>query len=79
MPTVADFGIHGRVDPELLAGIVAYTRAMIEAGNAAEGAGTKSQKSSSAVASMAASAATFAVGANAVIQFGQTEIGRAHV
>ena len=77
MPTVADFGIHGRVDPELLAGIVAYTRAMIEAGNAAEGAGTKSQKSSSAVASMAASAATFAVGANAVIQFGQTVVAAA--
>ena len=68
---MTDLGIHGRVDPELLAGITEYIRGMQGAGAAAEGAGAKAQRSNVSIAGLASAASSFSVGANAVIQFGE--------
>ena len=72
---MTDLGIHGRVDPELLAGIAAYMQGMQGAGAASEAAGQKAAASGSAWGNLSTRIGSGAIAFNAVVQSAQTIAG----
>ncbi len=72
---MTDLGIHGRVDPELLAGIAAYQQGMQGAGAASEAAGARARQTGDSWGALSDRVSNGAIAFNAVVQSAQTIVG----